>query len=422
MNKIAISTLAFILIGLFSPTVLSSKNIKYKSIRRAYLPDTIPLIELGLNLWKTFPGGLYPNGLNKRPFQHEKDGQELSKNLIALDSFGQADPINGKIVLLSIGMSNATQEFSAFKMLADTFRNKNPKVLVVDGAQGGQTASVIKNPNANFWTVVTQRLYQQKVNGSQVQAVWLKEANANPTAAFPKHAEDLKNDIKQIVQILKQKYPNLKLLYLSSRIYAGYANTPLNPEPYAYESGYSIKWLIEEQINGDSSLLYNGSNPKSPWLSWGPYLWANGVKPRIDGLVWSPTDFGTDGTHPSNAGRLKVANLLLQFFSTDSSCISWFLKQTTTDLTQIKPAHSLVVFPNPFINSFTVSWDSKSSVKTQINLINAQGKTVEKLYEGIPSEGQQSVNFSEISLHTGLYFIEFKTKDFVQRKKLMHID
>jgi len=130
MNKIAISTLAFILIGLFSPTVLSSKIIKYKSIRRAYLPDTIPLIELGLNLWKTFPGGLYPNGLNKRPFQHEKDGQELSKNLIALDSFGQADPINGKIVLLSIGMSNATQEFSAFKMLADTFRNKNPKVLV----------------------------------------------------------------------------------------------------------------------------------------------------------------------------------------------------------------------------------------------------------------------------------------------------
>lgn len=412
MNKMILPILAIAFACVFFSATLLDTHSTNLNTKTAYLPDTIPLNELGTNLWKTFPGGLYPNGLNTRPQKHESEGQAIAKTLIPLDSFGQADPSNGKIVLLSIGMSNATQEFSAFKILADSFRNKNPKLLVVDGAQGGQTASVIKNPAANFWNVVNQRLFQQKVNGTQVQAVWLKEANANPTAAFPKHAEDLKNDIKVIVQILKQKYPNLKLLYLSSRIYAGYANTSLNPEPYAYESGFSIKWLIEEQINGDTSLSYQGGSIKSPWLSWGPYLWAKGATPRADGLTWLPTDFAADGTHPSNSGRLKVANLLLQFFSTDSTCIPWFLKQSVTKVNDVNQTPSISIFPNPCSKEFTYSWNSITTNPTQIVLVNTLGEPIQKLFEGVPTLGQQSITCSGISLNAGLYYIQFKTQSF----------
>ena len=42
-----------------------------------------------------------------------------------------------------------------------------------------------------------------------------------------------------ILNMAKERYPNLRVAYLSSRIYAGYATTPLNPEPYAYESAFS---------------------------------------------------------------------------------------------------------------------------------------------------------------------------------------
>src|SRR3989442_190765 len=117
-------------------------------------------------------------------------------------------------------------------------------------------------------------------------------------------------------------YPNLRLMYVSSRIYGGYASVALAPEPFAYESGFAFKWLVEDQINGDPALSYPG---KAPWLAWAPYLWADGLTPRSDGLTWACSDFQSDGTHPSPSGEQKVANLLLSFFKTDPTATSWFV-------------------------------------------------------------------------------------------------
>jgi hypothetical protein len=99
-----------------------------------------------------------------------------------------------------------------------------------------------------------------------VQAVWLKEAIAGENNPFPTDALNLKSDLVTIISIIKQRYPNVKLCYLSSRTYGGYATSTLNPEPFAYESGFAVKWLIEEHINSPDS----GS---APWLAWGSYLW-----------------------------------------------------------------------------------------------------------------------------------------------------
>ena len=65
----------------------------------------------------------------------------------------------------------------------------------------------------------------------------------------------------------------------------------------------------------------------APWLSWGPYLWANGTANRADGLIYEESDFSDDGTHPSEAGRKKVAEQLLQFFKNDTTCKPWFVKK-----------------------------------------------------------------------------------------------
>jgi hypothetical protein len=62
----------------------------------------------------------------------------------------------------------------------------------------------------------------------------------------------------------------------------------------------------------------------APWTAWGPYLWADGLVPRSDGLIWECDDFATDGTHPSDSGRLKVAERLLGFFRTDVVASRWF--------------------------------------------------------------------------------------------------
>ena len=56
----------------------------------------------------------------------------------------------------------------------------------------------------------------------------------------------------------------------------------------------------------------------APLLLWGPYLWGDGVAPRAcDALVWNESDFAKDGTHPSDSGRDKVAQLLLSFFKNE---------------------------------------------------------------------------------------------------------
>ena len=65
-------------------------------------------------------------------------------------------------------------------------------------------------------------------------------------------------------------------------------------------------------------------NTSAPWLAWGPYLWADGTNARSDGLSWLVTDLQSDGTHPSAAGRQKVANLLMDFMLTSPQTQSWF--------------------------------------------------------------------------------------------------
>ncbi len=74
--------------------------------------------------------------------------------------------------------------------------------------------------------------------------------------------------------------------------------------------------MIEKQINGAPELNFAPEQGEvvAPYLSWGPYLWADGINPREDGLTWLAEDMRDDCTHPSQSGNLKVANMLLEFF------------------------------------------------------------------------------------------------------------
>lgn len=266
-----------------------------------------PLTDLGKKRYHGYSGGLYANGKNVPPAGYLKTGLARAQGV---------KPVDGKIVLLSIGMSNTTQEFSAFKRIADADARKNPALTIVDGAQGGQDAETVKDPSARFWGVVGQRLTAAGATAAQVQAVWLKQAIARERNPFPADAKRLKADLAAIVGILRDRFPNLKLVYLSSRTYGGYASTPLNPEPFAYDSGYAVKWLVLDRIAGKT---------KGPWLAWGPYLWTNGEQGRKDGFVWTCADTRADGTHPSPSGQQKVAQLLLSFFTTNATARPWFV-------------------------------------------------------------------------------------------------
>jgi hypothetical protein len=182
-------------------------------------------------------------------------------------------------------------------------------------------------------------------------------------------------------------FPNVKQVFVHSRIDAHYANpavgppeeSPLNPEPYAYESGLAAKWLIQAQTDDVATpgithttipgpLDYN--NNEAPWLGWGPYMWASDTRiPCKDcpipgtalithpSLTWvqtvsahQPPPFkfcgGTqecdfqgvtglgaqqhpDNTHPSLCGRYKVSDEMMYFYCNSPYTQKWFTASGT---------------------------------------------------------------------------------------------
>lgn len=286
----------------------------------------VPLNDLGQGIYKGYQGGLYPGGLNTPPQAHESAALQMAAQIVPRNAAGAPDP-EGLIVMIAVGMSNTTHEFGAFERNEDADTNRNARVVLMDTALGGQTAASISNPAAAYWTTMQQRLTAMGLTPAQVQVAWLKEADAVPPDNFPVHAQTLRDELELIANNLHDKFPNLELCYLSSRIYGGYAAPgSLNPEPQAYESGFSAKWLIEDQINGDTGLNY-GQLPgpvRSPVLLWGPYLWADGTTPRSDGLTWLASDLEADFTHPGPSGEQKVSNLLSAFFAGEPTAAPWW--------------------------------------------------------------------------------------------------
>ena len=273
-------------------------------------------------------GGLYGGGRNTPPDEHRRAAERVLRQIQPLDAQGRPAP-DGRIVLVALSMSNATQEFSRFKQLADADPAKSPHVTIVDCAQGGQAMAEWADPQAPPWTVAARRLDAVGVSPAQVQVAWVKLANKGPQGDLRRHGEKLQRDTQALLQNAQVRFPNLRIAYLGSRIYGGYAGGPLNPEPYAYESAFVVRWLIQDQIAGAAALNFDSEKGerKSPLLLWGPYLWADGVQGRkTDDLSWTRDDLAADGTHPSPTGRDKVAHLLLDFFKTDPAAKPWFHK------------------------------------------------------------------------------------------------
>jgi len=332
---------------------------------RADWSGLVPLTDL-TNTYKGQDGGLYGAGRNEPPEPHRSAWVRECAQVQPLDAEGHRAG-DGKIVLLTLGFSNTHLESEDFVRTGSADPQKSTRVVLVDGAIGGRAAvmwaydgserlppaeqerldremEVLQMAKTHrggrrvpeekdTWPTVELRLKEAGVAPAQVQAVWMKhvEAGAAALGEFPAHAKALEADLADILVIAKQRFPNLRVAFLSSRTYGGWARpTAGSPEPYAYETGFAVRGLLQRQIHGDPLLNWDPARGgvRAPIAVWGPYLWTCGDRPRkIDGLVWTEADVrSNDHMHPSEAGCRKVTGQLLKFLKTDAGTRLWFLK------------------------------------------------------------------------------------------------
>ena len=118
-----------------------------------------------------------------RPSAYEEAGVTLGATVQPVDREGKPSS-SGKIVMISIGMSNTSREFSEFIRLADADAHKNPNLVLVDAAQHGAAATDIAVPFGDYWIDVDRQLQRREISTAQVQVVWLKTALARESRGF----------------------------------------------------------------------------------------------------------------------------------------------------------------------------------------------------------------------------------------------
>ena len=233
----------------------------------------------------------------------------------------------------------------AFTEMTRDDRRVSRQVTFVNAACEGCDAPVWSS-QANFNRIRDTLLAPAGLTENDVQVAWVQMVTNTPFHPLPPQDADayrLKGSIALVLPALHARYPNLQIVYLSSRVYGGYATTNWNPEPYAYESALSVRWIVMGQISWErtgglwDTRIGNidDTTGHAPWVAWGPYLWADGTIPRSDGLTWQRDDFAADGETLSPKGAQKGAQLLLQFLL-DEPTARWF--RASDSLLRSRPA------------------------------------------------------------------------------------
>ncbi len=314
MKKISL----IMLLGLFSFWQVQGQS--------SNVNDFPPLNELGTGKFMGKTGGLYPDGSNEMPPAFRQAALEMAASVQPLNAKGQADP-NGKIGVVSIGASTVAMFGSALaKQMADD-PNVAKELVFVNGGVGGQDLNKIADQNGRYWGEVEKRVAAAGLTNDQVQVIWFQEDDLrNTISKFPDRADMLTESFIWHIQRLKERYPNLRLLYLTGRHTTDYMPADAkdkHKEPRAYLNGWACKFVIEKQIDGDPALSWKGVNAKAPLLLWGPYFWTQGDKTRADGYSFTPDLVVNDGVHPNAKGEERVAKDMMEFWKDDPVSRIW---------------------------------------------------------------------------------------------------
>lgn len=283
-----------------------------------------PVAELHNDTFNGYSGGLYPSG-NRIPKNHFITGMQLADQIVACDTAGVPDP-TGSVGMLILGYSTAAMTGRTFREMHQIMHPLSPLRIVI-GAQGGRDINSMTNIPLRYWDSVEVSIHASGLTRHQVQMAWISTGDIQSyTLPFPDQAEIQTQKYRTLLQIIRMRFPSIKIVFLSDRPYAGYIGTgdPPGPselaEPTAYYHSWAVKWVIGRQINGEQGY----SMETLPFIDWGPVLWTNGTDADETGYSWDCRDAGKGGIHPTSKGRMKEAARAYHYFSQHPYSEKWF--------------------------------------------------------------------------------------------------
>lgn len=296
----------------------------------------VPLTDLAAPYLGVGEPGLYPGGANGPSGDHLTLGLARAAGVVPRGTDGSPDPA-GWIGVVELGISNTNQEGARFERESDRFGEHAGRVVLVDVAQGGIDATLMDEATDPYWGLFDARLAAAGVDPDQVQVAWIKSSFPGETTSgsFPARVDAFHTALGDIAGVLAARCPQLRLVFFSTRIWPASASR----QTFAYESAFAVKQLIADQI-ADPGGLGTG-----PWLGWGPYLWAEGTNPRLDGFLWLPADLEPDGVHPAATAEWKVAGLLRDHFRASPLAGGWYAVADDTTLVARAAVADAVVDP-----------------------------------------------------------------------------
>lgn len=356
------------------------------------------LIDLQFGTYLGFQGGLYPDGYNTMPYPHFAAGMNISRQVLPLDSLGNLDLMDGKAGFVCLGASTAGNSFNHFKSVAEADASVNPCLRFVNAALGAKGLEIMIDTVVNSWywdDNVMVDIEDANISRYQVQVIWIMVTSRIDTIMYwPFQPRTVTDKYEALMPILLAKFPNLKQIYASGFGYGGYADPTkefydMIVEPASYWNNWSIKFLVERQIDGDADLKYTLPDRKSPWITWGPHIWADGLRKNyMDGLYWNcMVDFKPDGGgyHLSNTGKDKAGELIYDFFKSSAVASDWFNYtprwiSCDPDFRAVQtPGNNDIgirIFPNPNNGTGFVEIKDIEQGALELEIINATGQQV----------------------------------------------
>jgi hypothetical protein len=286
----------------------------------------IPLNDLGIGTFRGYIGGLYPGGVNNASGNYAFDLHRAGELIVPIDTFGKPSP-TGKIVFISLGGSTGGHNMRNLKTKTEGNPLTNPNLLLLNCDKGERAATLNSqmNPFDSYWDHVAQIL-----NGSahssfrQVQVIYLEtDDSTRNDITFPDRPLLVKQDLQQTFRVYKQKFPNVKIVYLEARTRTFTDQVLFNREPAPYYFGWACKWAIEDQINGVPGTEYKGKNAVSPLITWAFYEWADSLPRKTDNFYWRFSET-KDGLHASDTGEDTLTTRFQNFLLTDKHASLWY--------------------------------------------------------------------------------------------------